>query len=156
MNSRRKTTQLDARDRMPIFLKSPLDVSDHVSSSSSSGWSLVRRATSVSPLRKVKVVAEVFPNTDCRRCVVHFYRNVFSHVPNGKVAEGARMLKSVHAQESRRTTQTKASETMTYYAYPSTHWRQLRTNNPLKRITREIRRRIRVVMAFPDGHSALM
>ena len=45
---------------------------------------------------------------------------------------------------------------MTYYAYPSTHWGQLRSNNPLERIIREIRRRTRVVGAFPDGHSALM
>ena len=47
-------------------------------------------------------------------------------------------------------------ETLTYYTYPSTHWRQVRTNNPLERIIREIRRRTRVVGAFPDGHSALM
>jgi putative transposase len=111
--------------------------------------------------------------------VVHFYRNVFSHVPNGKVAEVARMLKAIHAQEDRRAAKTKAAEiverlkamklrtaaelveqkvgeTMSYYAYPSTHWRQIRTNNPLERIIREIRRRTRVVGAFPDGHSALM
>jgi transposase-like protein len=89
------------------------------------------------------------------------------------------MLKAIHAQESRQAAQTKGSqivarlkemklrtaaelveqkvgETMTYYAYPSTHWRQIRTNNPLERIIREIRRRTRVVGAFPDGHSALM
>ena len=47
-------------------------------------------------------------------------------------------------------------ETLSYYAYPDTHWRQLRTNNPLERIMREIRRRTRVVGSFPDGHSALM
>ena len=45
---------------------------------------------------------------------------------------------------------------MSYYAYPTTHWRQIRTNNPLERIIREIRRRTRVVGAFPDGNSALM
>jgi transposase-like protein len=50
----------------------------------------------------------------------------------------------------------KVGETLTYYAYPSTHWRQIRTNNPLERIIREIRRRTRVVGAFPDGNSALM
>ena len=38
----------------------------------------------------------------------------------------------------------------------SEHWRKIRTNNPLKRIMREIRRRTRVVGAFPDGQSALM
>jgi hypothetical protein len=26
----------------------------------------------------------------------HFYRNVFSHVPNSKLAEVARMLKAIH------------------------------------------------------------
>ena len=36
------------------------------------------------------------------------------------------------------------------------HWRSLRTNNPLERILREIRRRTRVVGSFPDGRSALM
>jgi hypothetical protein len=33
---------------------------------------------------------------------------------------------------------------------------QLRTNNPLERILREIRRRTRVVGSFPDGESAVM
>jgi putative transposase len=127
----------------------------------------------------VEAAAEVYPKTDWQRCVVHFYRNVFSHVPNTKVAEVARMLKAIHAQEDLKEAQRKAaeivkrlkelrlksaaelveqrvSETLTYYAYPSTHWRQIRTNNPLERIIREIRRRTRVVGAFPDGQSALM
>jgi len=127
----------------------------------------------------VEAAAEVFPDTDWQRCIVHFYRNVFSHVPNGKVADIARMLKAIHAQEDRKAAaakakevvarlrtmklktaadlvEQKAAETLTYYAYPSTHWRQIRTNNPLERIIREIRRRTRVVGAFPDCNSALM
>jgi len=47
-------------------------------------------------------------------------------------------------------------ETLTYYAFPDRHHRQIRTNNPLERIMREIRRRSRVVGCFPDGRSALM
>jgi putative transposase len=39
----------------------------------------------------VEAAAEVFPRTDWQRCIVHFYRNVFSHVPNTKVAEVARI-----------------------------------------------------------------
>jgi putative transposase len=46
-------------------------------------------------------------------------------------------------------------ETLSYYAFPEEHWRPIRTNNPLERILREIRRRTRVVGAFPDGQSAL-
>jgi hypothetical protein len=34
--------------------------------------------------------------------VVPSYRNVLSHVPNGEVAEVARVLKAIHAQEDRR------------------------------------------------------
>jgi putative transposase len=44
-------------------------------------------------------------------------------------------------------------ETLTYY--PEEHWRRIRTNNPLERLLREIRRRTRVVGAFADGQSAL-
>ena len=46
-------------------------------------------------------------------------------------------------------------ETLTYYHFPEEHWRRIRTNNPLERILREIKRRTRVVASFPDGQSAL-
>ncbi|MFD1912642.1 transposase [Halodurantibacterium flavum] len=39
-------------------------------------------------------------------------------------------------------------ETLHYYSFPDSHWLKIRTNNPLERIMREIRRRTRVV-----GHS---
>src|SRR5882672_1278388 len=110
--------------------------------------------------------------------MVHFYRNVFSHVPATKVREVSHMLKAIHAQESRDAADRKAraivddlrtarmntaadlversvSETLTYYAFPDIHWQKIRTNNPLERIMREIRRRTRVVGAFPDGQSCL-
>ena len=124
-------------------------------------------------------VADFYPQAQWQRCIVHFYRNIFSHVPNAKVKEVARMLKAVHAQESFATAQRKAAdivaalktmrlgkaaglveqhidETLTYYRFPDNHWNRIRTNNPLERIIREIRRRTRVVGAFPDGQSALM
>jgi len=42
-------------------------------------------------------------------------------------------------------------ETLTYYAFPEEHWRRIRTNNPLERIPREIRRRTCVVGAFSQS-----
>ena len=47
-------------------------------------------------------------------------------------------------------------ETLTHMSFPREHWRMIRSNNLLERIMREIRRRTRVVGAFPDGNSALM
>ena len=48
------------------------------------------------------------------------------------------------------------TETLTYARFPRGRWRRIRTNNAIERPNREIRRRTRVVGAFPDGRSALM
>lgn len=49
-----------------------------------------------------------------------------------------------------------ATGTPVYCDFPSEHWVKIRTNNVIERMNREIRRRTRVVGAFPDGNSALM
>lgn len=124
-------------------------------------------------------LAEFYPKADWQRCIVHFYRNVLSHVPYDKIKPVVAMLKAIHAQEDKTEARKKAKsvvekmraaklgkaadivesgidETLAYMAYPQTHWRKIRTNNPLERIMREIKRRTRVVGVFPDGNSALM
>lgn len=127
----------------------------------------------------VESIAEVFPDADWQRCAVPFYRNIFSHVPRGKMREVAAMLKAIHAQESRETAESKSRdvikklktmklkaaaelveksihETFALYAYPPQHWLKIKTNNPMARLLKEARRRTKVVGAFPDGNSALM
>ena len=127
----------------------------------------------------LEAVGEVFPEAKYQRCVVHFYRNVFSVVPKSKVKLVAKMLKAIHAQESKKAAREKAAtivaelremklkeaakkiedgveETLTYADFPSEHWTRIRTNNVIERLNREIRRRTRVVGCFPDGNSALM
>ena len=127
----------------------------------------------------VEALAEFYPEAAWQRCAVHFYRNVFTVVPKSKAKNVAAMLKAIHAQEDRQAALEKAKavadklrsmqlsaaaeivgqgavETLSYMSFPREHWRSLRTNNMLERIMREIRRRTRVVGAFPDGHSALM
>jgi transposase-like protein len=127
----------------------------------------------------VENLFEFYPEAKWQRCAVHFYRNVWTAVPTGKVKEVAAMLKAIHAQEDATAAREKATqiieklkamklaraaeivaegveETLSYYSFPSEHWRSLRTNNPLERLMREIRRRTRAVGAFPDGKSALM
>ena len=53
-------------------------------------------------------VGEVFPDVKYQRCTVHFYRNVFSVVPKSKVKLVAKMLKAIHAQESKKASRKKA------------------------------------------------
>src|SRR6187551_1578292 len=43
--------------------------------------------------------AEFFPEAAWQRCIVHWYRNIFSHVPSTRVREIAAMLKAIHASE---------------------------------------------------------
>ncbi len=50
----------------------------------------------------LEAVGEVFPDAKYQRCTVHFYRNVFSVVPKSKVKIVAKMLKAIHAQESKK------------------------------------------------------
>ena len=127
----------------------------------------------------IEVLGEFFPQARWQRCVVHFYRNVLRVVPKGKSKKVAAMLKAIHAQEDLESAREKSlavvkklesmklgkaaktvndghMETLGYMHYPREYWLRIRTNNPLERIMREIRRRTRVVGCFPDGESALM
>ena len=144
-----------------------------------SGWSAFLRHLVDRGLKGVELIisdacrgltesaAEYLPDARWQRCTVHFYRNVFSHVPKTKVRKVARMLKAIHAQESRETAvgnakaavadlrsmrlnkaadpvEEKIQATLSHYSFPDSHWRKVRTNNPLERLMKEIRRRTRV------------
>jgi transposase-like protein len=127
----------------------------------------------------VESLGEFYPEASWQRCMVHWFRNVLTAIPTGKAREVVAMLKAIHAQEDRQAAGKKAAdvvtklqemklgkaakiveegvvETLSYMMFPREHWTRIRTNNPLERIMREIRRRTRVVGAFPDGTSALM
>lgn len=130
-------------------------------------------------LGMLEAVGEVFPEAKYQRCTVHFYRNVFSVVSRSKGKVVAKMLKAIHAQESKEAAKEKArsvvaalremklkeaavkvensiEETLIYMDFPYEHWTRIRTNNAIERLNREIRSRTRVVGTFPDGNSALM
>ena len=59
-------------------------------------------------LGMLEAVGGVFPDAKYQRCTVHFYRNVFSIVPRSKVKLVAKMLKAIHAQESKKASREKA------------------------------------------------
>ena len=135
----------------------------------------VRMFTGDKAAGMVGSIAEVFPEAAYQRCTVH----VLARVPKTRRPRVAAMLKAIHAMESREAAEAKAlevaseleksklreaamvvrdghAETLTYTRFPREYWRRIRTNNAIERLNREIRRRTRVVGAFPDGRSALM
>lgn len=96
-------------------------------------------------------VPNFYPEAKWQRCIVHFYRNVFSLVHSGKVKEVATMLKAIHAQENKEEAinkktqiaekmkamklskaanliESSAEETFSYYDFPVEHWKRIRTN----------------------------
>ena len=88
------------------------------------------------------------------------------------------MLKAIHAQENKNTAcikaqavaqqlremkltpakkiETRIDEMLTYMDYPAQHWNKIKATNLIERVNRELKRRTRVIGAFPDGQSALM
>ena len=56
--------------------------------------------------------AEFYPDAHWQRCTVHFYRNVYSHVPRPKMREVAAMLKAIHAAEDIAAAREKAQATV--------------------------------------------
>ncbi len=74
----------------------------------------------------------------------------------GKAKAVVAELKSMKLPEAAKKVEAGIEETLTYCDFPSEHWTKIRTNNVIERMNREIRRRTRVVGAFPDGNSALM
>jgi len=111
-----------------------------------------------------------------QRCVVHFERNILSHVPAVDMAEVAGDLKgifAVHRKESAQSLvdafvarygkrfakavtvlQNGIGEALTFLAFPSGHQRLLRTTNGLERLFGEVKRRTRVIGVFPNETSA--
>lgn len=143
------------------------------------GLTGVKLITGDKSLGMLESIPQVFPEAKYQRCTVHFYRNIFSVTPRSKMKLVTKMLKAIHASESKESARQKAAqvaeelramklkdaanrvedgieETITYMNFPFEHWNRIRTNNTIERLNREIRRRTRVVGTFPDGNSALM
>jgi putative transposase len=121
-------------------------------------------------------VSGELPGTGWQRCVVHFERNVLSHVPASEMSEVADDLKAVFKVRREKTARALAEEfvelygkrfpkaisvfeagigeAFTYLSFPGIHHAKLRTTNMLERLFEEVKRRTRVVGVFPNETSA--
>ena len=108
--------------------------------------------------------------------MVHFERNVLSHVPGPSMAEVAEDLKAILKVRRRKTAEALAEEfislyeksypkavsvikagirdALTYLSYPGSHHARIRSTNMLERLFEEVKRRTRVVGVFPNETSA--
>ena len=121
-------------------------------------------------------VSGELPGAEWQRCVVHFERNVLSHVPSSSVAEVAEDLKAIFKVRRYKTAEALTEEfvslyeksypkavsvfeasiedALTYLRYPGSHHARIRTTNILERLFKEVKRRTRVVGVFPSETSA--
>ncbi len=120
----------------------------------------------------------VFGGVPWQRCQFHLQQNAQAYVPRqelkqevaaalraifhaGSLAEAKRLLGET-AQRYRAVAPKLAAwmeenlpEGLMVFAFPSAHWRLLRTTNGLERLNQEIRRRTRVARLFPNEASCL-
>jgi putative transposase len=111
-----------------------------------------------------------------QRCVVHFEHRVLSHVPTSAMGEEAEDLKAIFKVRRQKTARVLAEEfvalykerfpkaisvfeagiehALTYLRYPGSHHAKIRTTNVLEQLFKEVKRRTRVVGAFPNETSA--
>ena len=119
-----------------------------------------------------KAVESSFVGSSWQMCHVHFIRAVLRTLPQKHHREIAEKLKDSLADERRLQDLARNLEDqgysraagtierfipglLNYRAYPNSHWKRIRTTNGLERIHKEIKRRTKVIGAFPNDSSFL-
>jgi transposase-like protein len=117
-----------------------------------------------------KAVESSFPGSSWQMCQVHFIRAVLRNIPRKHHRTIADKLKETLedderlqdlAHELNKMRYSQAASTierflpglMNFKAFPKSHWKRIRTTNGLERINKELKRRTRVVGAFPNDDS---
>jgi putative transposase len=117
-----------------------------------------------------KAVEKSFLGASWQMCHVHFMRAILRNVAKKYQKEVAEKLKIalqdekemlLLIQELESRGYSKAADTAehfqfslwNYKAFPREHWRRIRTTNGMERINKELKRRSRVVGAFPSDQS---
>ncbi|MCA1698986.1 MAG: IS256 family transposase, partial [Actinobacteria bacterium] len=112
-----------------------------------------------------------------QRCTVHFLRDCLGHARKDQHGLLGALIRPIFAAESGEEARVRLGEAVSqleralpkvaalleeaeedilaFYAFPSEHWRKLRSTNPLERFNREIGRRTDVVGIFPDDRSLI-
>jgi transposase-like protein len=123
-----------------------------------------------------QAVAATWPGAARQRCAVHKLRNLLRHAPKHAVeevkADFHRIVYSAGAGEARTAYQRflvkwrklapqvaaslleAGEELLTFYRFPESQWKALRTTNAIERLHEEFRRRVKTQGALPDTQTA--
>lgn len=127
----------------------------------------------------LNAIAKKFPDSARQRCVVHKMDNVLSYVPTKQQEQLKPELKALFYQKDRQAAdqavaafiekyekiyptaieclQRDLEACLTFYAYPKTHWKTIRTNNIIERLFGEVKRRShKMAAAFRNEGSCLL
>lgn len=119
-----------------------------------------------------KAVRESFIGSSWQMCHVHLMRQALKKVPKKKQKEVADMIKEALLDRQKYndlireldkmgykgaadTLERFQYDVMNYMQFPKNHWRRIRTTNIMERTNKEIKRRTKVVGAFPSQESVL-
>jgi transposase-like protein len=120
-----------------------------------------------------KAVKVAFLGASWQMCTVHYSRAILRNVPRKFQKKVSELLKSALngneeelsgiAVELEQMGYCKAADTVelfmldvaNYRSFPKEHWRRIRTTNMVERVNAEIKRRTKVVGAFPSQSSLL-
>lgn len=119
-----------------------------------------------------KAVQTSFIGASWQMCQVHFVRAVLKNVPKKERKEYADKLREALVDKSKMNElidemetkrYSKAENTIdrfqydirNYESFPKEHWKRIRTTNGVERINKELKRRTRVVGAFPNDQSLM-
>jgi transposase-like protein len=120
----------------------------------------------------------VFPSLPWQRCQFHLSQNAQGYVPKKSMRlEVAEVMREIwnsptlemaremvrraiekyqkRAPEFAKWLEENVEEGFTIYQFPKGHWKKIRTSNGIERVNREIKRRTRVAVLFPNKESAL-
>jgi transposase-like protein len=117
-------------------------------------------------------VSSRFLGATWQMCQVHFSRTVLNNIPNkdkevvaeklrqgfedeSKMAELSVELRQKRYSKSAVTIDRFSQDIWNHRAFPKEHWKKIRTTNGLERINKELKRRSRVVGAFPNDGALL-
>jgi len=126
----------------------------------------------------VRAIEVAFQGAAWQRCRVHFMRNVLAKVPKVASQMVAAIIRTIFVPRGKRElVHTQFGEVVTMLArshpaaaelleeakddllafaeFPSQHWQQIWSTNPLERLNKEIKRRTNVVGTFPNPEALL-